>query len=137
MANGYIYVLSNSSMPGLLKIGFTNRHVKERAQELSSSTGVPTPFEIEYYCLTRDVEEIEAKIHEQFSKNRQPGKEFFSVSIEKVVQAIDSLTKTVEPDRFARVQRSSGTTSQTLYLCQKCGAKNASYICARCGENCA
>ena len=137
MAIGYIYVLSNSAMPGLFKIGFTNRDVKQRIQELSCATGVPTPFEIEYYCLTRDVELIEAEVHKRFDKYRQPGKEFFSVSIEKVVEVIDSLTKTVESDRFSKIQERRGNQTQILYLCQKCGAKNSSYVCARCGANCA
>ncbi len=137
MANGYIYVLSNSAMPGLFKVGFTNRDVKQRVQELSCATGVPTPFEIEYYCFTRDVELIEAEVHKRFDKYRQPGKEFFSVSLEKVVEVIDSLTKTVESDRFSKVQEKRGSQTQSLYLCQKCGAKNSSYVCVRCGANCA
>jgi hypothetical protein len=131
-------------MPGLFKVGFTNRDVKQRVQELSCATGVPTPFEIEYYCLTRDVELIEAEVHKRFDKYRQPGKEFFSVSLEKVVEIIDSLTKTVEPDRFSNVRpeyrtycHRSGNVGPVLYLCQKCGAKNSSPgVCSRCGANC-
>ena len=50
-------------MPGRLKIGLTGKeNVKERVQELSSATGVPGEFEIEYYCLTPYVEEIEKTI---------------------------------------------------------------------------
>lgn len=138
MAIGYIYVLSNSSMPGLLKIGFTNRNVKERVQELSSATGVPTPFEIEYYCLTCDVELIETEVHKRFSEYRQPGKEFFSVSLEQAMATIDSLTKPVEQDRFSKIQRRQGISNHVVYLCQKCGAKNSSPgPCYGCGSSCA
>ena len=35
-------------MPNLLKIGFTTRTLDERVGELSS-TGVPTPFEVEFF----------------------------------------------------------------------------------------
>ncbi len=45
--NGYVYVLMNSSMRGLVKIGKTEREPEERAKELSASTGVPTPFMVE------------------------------------------------------------------------------------------
>jgi hypothetical protein len=93
MSAGYIYVLSNSAMPGLLKIGITNRDVKERVGELSAASGVPKPFEIEYYCLTSDMEEIEKQIHEHFSSVRVSGKEFFSVAIVKAVEVIDSLIR--------------------------------------------
>lgn len=103
MSVGYIYILSNPSMPGLIKIGFTNRDVKERVGQLSAATGVPKPFEIEYYCLTRDVEEVEEKSHRHFSSYRSKGKEFFSVPVIEAVKVIDSLVKTVEPDRFSRV----------------------------------
>ena len=137
MSVGYIYVLSNSSISGLFKIGFTNRDVKERVQELSASTGVPTPFEIEYYCLTRDVELIELEVHKRLFKYRQPGKEFFAVSLEKVVNVIDSLIKTVEPDRFSKVRTGEGTPNYVVYLCQKCGAKNLSPSkCVSCGADC-
>ena len=41
---GYVYILENASMPGLIKIGKTSRDSVERARELSSATGVPTGF---------------------------------------------------------------------------------------------
>jgi T5orf172 domain len=44
---GCIYVLSNVAMPSLVKIGMTTREAFARALELSTSTGVPYPFEVE------------------------------------------------------------------------------------------
>jgi hypothetical protein len=114
MSIGYIYVLSNPTMPGLVKIGFTNRDVKERAGELSAATGVPQPFEIEYHCLTRDVEEIESSVQAHFASKRVPGKEFFSVELVEAVELIDSLVKNVEPDRFCR--RTMSTPSEEKVL---------------------
>ena len=46
--NGYIYVMLNMSMEGLVKIGRTNRDPKAREKELSQATGVPTPFKLVY-----------------------------------------------------------------------------------------
>ena len=36
------------------------------------------PFEIEYYCLTRDVEQVEKGCTDILFSNRVPGKDFFS-----------------------------------------------------------
>ncbi len=38
---GYIYIISNPSMPGLVKIGRTSRDPQTRLRELNSATGVP------------------------------------------------------------------------------------------------
>ena len=46
--SGYIYCLSNQSMPGLIKIGMTLRMPDKRAKELFT-TGVPTPFVVEFH----------------------------------------------------------------------------------------
>jgi len=135
MSVGYIYVLSNSAMPDLIKIGFTNRDVNDRAQELSAATGVPTPFEIEYYCLTRNVENIEAEVHKRLSKYQHPGKEFFSISLAQAVNVIDSLIQQIEPDRFSKVHTRHEGSGPVLYLCPTCGARNLSPSkCIGCGR---
>ena len=140
MSVGYIYVLSNSTMPGLLKIGYTTGDVKDRMQELSASTGVPSPFEVEYYCVTRDVETIEKEVHRRFSNYRKPGKEFFSIPLAQAVATIDSLIKNVVPDRFSKIsvpKLSTGhgySRSDALNQCSKCGLKKLSpSSCADCG----
>jgi hypothetical protein len=43
---GFVYILSNDSMPGLYKIGFTHNSVRQRIRDLSA-TGVPTAFRAE------------------------------------------------------------------------------------------
>ena len=78
---GYIYILSNPMMPGLIKIGITSREVRQRAAELSSTTGVPAPFEVEYYCLTSSPEEVEVNVHKHFASHRAPGREFFAIAL--------------------------------------------------------
>jgi hypothetical protein len=89
--NGYIYILSNPSMKGLLKIGLSTRPVQERVAELSSATGVPTPFNIEAYFISSDPEAHEQKIHAALEQYRVKGKEFFEVPLLKALQVIESV----------------------------------------------
>ena len=57
---GFVYVLSNASMPGLIKVGMTTKVPDGRAKELSSDTSTPTPFIVEYYALFDDMEKAES-----------------------------------------------------------------------------
>lgn len=80
MSKGYVYVLRNPSMPGLLKVGKTTRSVKQRANELWQ-TGVPTPFEVVAEVLSPDCHELEAAVHQMLQDVRiSEAREFFSVS---------------------------------------------------------
>ncbi|MEN9595630.1 MAG: hypothetical protein RL236_64, partial [Pseudomonadota bacterium] len=60
---GYIYVLANSAMPDLVKVGKTTRTPAERAAELSKVTGVPTPFIVVYEQLVDDCTAAEEFVH--------------------------------------------------------------------------
>jgi hypothetical protein len=75
---GYVYLLSNPSMPGLVKIGRTTRDPSRRAHELTSATGVPTPFRLEGYVRTDDAVRTEAEIHRRMGAERvNRRREFF------------------------------------------------------------
>lgn len=88
ISTGYIYILSNPSMPNLLKIGFTERNVDERVEELNS-TGVPVPFEIEAIFGSPNAYTDEQAIHELLNKHRlSSNREFFSVDLKEAVQCI-------------------------------------------------
>jgi hypothetical protein len=62
---GYIYILSNVSMPNLIKIGCTTRSPEERKRELSKSTGIPVDFEIEYEIYSTNIKAIEEETHKK------------------------------------------------------------------------
>lgn len=87
MSVGYVYCLSNPSMPGILKIGYTERAVEERLQEANSSGtwGPPTDYAIETSKFVSEPNHKEKLIHKILAENRvNPRKEFFRVDIEKV-----------------------------------------------------
>lgn len=63
MSAGFLYVLTNPSMPGLVKVGKTVRDPRIRVKELSSPTGVPTPFELAYVEAFDDCHTAERRVH--------------------------------------------------------------------------
>lgn len=86
MSEGYIYCLSNKSTPGILKIGMTERTPEERAKELFT-TGVASPFTIEFAKKVKDPKHKEAVLHkllEQYTERYNSRREFFRVSPEEV-----------------------------------------------------
>lgn len=136
MAIGYLYVLHNPTMPSLLKVGYTCSSVDKRRRELSGSTGVPREFVTEYFHLTEDVEEVEAKVHETLADSRfGENREFFAASLEIVIAAIQKHVS--EP--VVRFQRpgSSQVTASPDCECRRCGHRyertSAQNLCPACG----
>ena len=86
MSTGHVYVLSNSAMPGLIKIGFTTRSIRERIEELSH-TGVPAKFEIELEISTVVPEMLEKRLHILFAPYHFQ-KEFFKCDLEIATKII-------------------------------------------------
>ena len=89
---GIVYVLTNSAMPGLVKIGMTTRDsVDARMKELYS-TGVPVPFECAYACevSSSDCVKIENALHTAFAPNRvNANREFFSISPRQAIAILE------------------------------------------------
>jgi len=86
--DGYVYVLSNISMPGLVKIGKSRRGGRFRAKEIYQ-TGVPTPFKLEYEVYTQDCDSLESYVHESLDHVRtNDSREFFNLTVENAVIAI-------------------------------------------------
>lgn len=95
MTNGYVYILINPSMPNLIKIGQTKRDALTRAKELSTSTGVPTPFMVVFEIFCNDCISIERTMHKKLEEFRcNTKREFFTYSVNK---AIKLLMKIVDP----------------------------------------
>lgn len=102
---GFLYVLTNSRMPGLLKIGCTNRAVEKRVEELNAATGVPAPFIVEAIYPSMAPLDDESRVHEWMSEVRVVGKEFFEIEVAEALSIIQSVvgknalfTRSVQPD---------------------------------------
>lgn len=83
---GFVYVLSNESMPNLYKIGYTNGSPTGRAIELSRPTGVPTLFDLVCYGEMINPQEFEKQLHLRYDKNRSNKfREFFQFNIDEIM----------------------------------------------------
>jgi len=105
MSTGFIYVLANSSMPGIVKVGKTTRSPSDRAAELSGVTGVATPFIVVFDQEVADCDFVERFVHTRLSGlgTRISGdREFFSAPVSHVIKAIlEAITvcpASVEPE---------------------------------------
>ena len=88
---GSVYVLANSAMPGLVKVGKTQRSATERAQELSNETGIPTPFIVVYEQLFEDCDAAEKYVHTVLDRTgirESSNREFFRATPKEVIEAL-------------------------------------------------
>lgn len=93
MNKGFVYILKNDAFSDLLKIGFSTKIPERRAKELSS-TGVPSPFMVSYYCLTESARAVEFSVHNALKKFRYSNdREFFQIDIREAVNCIRSHCK--------------------------------------------
>lgn len=123
MSGGYIYVLANSSMPDLVKVGKTTRQPIERAQELSKVTGVPTPFTVVYEKLVEDPDAVESFVHAALAKKGHKiaeNREFFSSPvaevIDAIVQAISDLQRSPEGANKTETTDTKHDTSTHVWM---------------------
>ena len=89
-----IYILSTRNHPDILKIGFTNRSVTERVNEINGSTGVLVPYGVRAAWRIKDAEKIEKEIHNLFAEYRiRSDREFFNIKFEKAFVIINKFLR--------------------------------------------
>lgn len=91
MSVGYVYIMSNPAMPGIIKIGRTSVHPTQRASQLFQ-TGVPLPFNVEEWVFCPDAFMLEAALHMAFEERRvAENREFFRVSVAEAYDAMKDM----------------------------------------------
>lgn len=116
---GIVYVLTNSAMPGLVKIGKTSRaEVQVRLNELYS-TGVPVPFDCAYAARVADEAAVERAFHQAFGPYRlNPNREFFQIEADQAIallklMAVEDVTPAIR-EEADRVDASSEDAKKRL-----------------------
>ncbi len=83
---GWVYVLTNRGMPGLVKIGYSTKDPSLRAGELEG-TGLPHPFDVVYDVLVLEPRDVEQQVHRNL-KHCHEAKEFFRTEVSVAIQSI-------------------------------------------------
>ena len=92
--DSWVYILSNPSLPNMLKIGFTKGEPEVRAKQVSSSTGVALPYKVEWALQCFNGSQLEQEVHrelESYRVNHQ--REFFDIPLDEAQEAIVKLGK--------------------------------------------
>jgi T5orf172 domain len=90
---GYVYAFMNPAMPGLIKIGGTERLPEKRAAELSG-TGVPFRFVHLYPEPVSDWIAAEAAVHKALATARvSRDREFFRIEPRVAVQTLIAICR--------------------------------------------
>ena len=105
-----VYALSNASMPGLLKIGRSDKSAASRIESYNrrSNTALPFVVEIEIRTFARS-QEVERALHNLFSDQRiSPKREFFQISLEQIEPLMRVLGEVVStPSDMMKGEQSS------------------------------
>jgi DNA-directed RNA polymerase subunit RPC12/RpoP len=92
--DGFIYVMSNSSLKEMFKIGFTSKYPKLREDQLSSSTSIPTPFNLELVFPAQHLTKTERDIHLSLDEYRvAKNREFFRINLDHIFKIISRVTR--------------------------------------------
>lgn len=104
---GWVYIITNKALNGLVKVGFTEKDPQYRARSLSNAAH-PYPCVVEYEALVSDPRDVEAKAHIALLDKRE-NKEWFRCSIEDAVQVISHVaSEGVIFEQFHYVERVKG-----------------------------
>jgi len=92
--DSWVYVLSNASQPGLLKIGYTKNTPEERAKQISNATGVPIPYKVEWAFHCYDGFSLEQEVHHKLDAYRvNNNREFFQIPLDEAKDTVAELGK--------------------------------------------
>jgi hypothetical protein len=92
-SGGFVYVMTNPAMPGLVKIGSTQLLPAKRARQLGG-TGVPADFKVVAFRRFEDELRAERELQAMFHIHRvHSRREFFQVTIEEAQTALLQLSE--------------------------------------------
>ena len=95
---GWVYLVRNKALLGLLKIGFSTKDPILRAKEFNG-TGIPFDFEVVYDALVESPRDVEQQVHKSLEECRE-GKEWFKCEINEAIRQIRVASKKTYHEHF-------------------------------------
>lgn len=111
---GFIYVMTNPTVPGLAKVGMTTRDPTTRQSELSQATGVASPFTLVYSQPVLNCRAAEAWVHstlEIAGFRHAANREFFNAPLHEIVRIVAAASE-VGADESASSEKSVNFSDQ-------------------------
>lgn len=107
---GWIYALTTSSLPGVVKIGRTTRDPVTRAHELGGYAGATADYVVVAHAAVADVVASETHAHRMLRHCRRKGTELFDVTPARARAVIFAVARSTDrPARhFSPPRRSFG-----------------------------
>jgi len=97
MLSGYVYVLINSTMEGIVKIGSTTDSSEARAAAISRATGVPTAFLVVYEEYVSNCKDVERRVHQRLAAIRvNRRREFFRTPVKVAIKVVQEIALELE-----------------------------------------
>ena len=90
----WVYVLTNPTMPGLCKIGFTKNKPSERVKQINAATGVALDFVVEWAFPCFNAHDVEKQVHRYLEDNGfrvNKHKEFFNVTVDQAKAVVERI----------------------------------------------
>jgi len=95
----FVYILTNDTMPGLVKIGYTKNDPGKRAKQINAATGVALDFNVEWAYACYNGFDLEQEVHSYLDSFRvNKNREFFRMSVEEAKAVVERLGKRYNPD---------------------------------------
>ena len=92
--DSWVYIMSNPTMPGYYKIGYTKNTPEERAKQISNATGVIVPMKVEWAFHCYNGFALEQECHHKLEMYRvNNNREFFQMPLDEAKQTIEELGK--------------------------------------------
>jgi len=111
---GWVYVISNKAMPGIVKVGHSTKDPELRAEELNHA-GSPHPYLVEYEILIEEPYHIEQNVHKSLSSKHE-GKEWFRCTPEDAIAAIKQVAGSrVMLETYKGSKRAKARTYSTYF----------------------
>ncbi len=90
---GYVYVMTNKSVRGLVKIGKTKHPPHQRAKGLDRAQ-LPYSYEVRHFVRVPDPHRVEKEVQARLAEFRETrGHEWFRCSIEDAISAIEEIAR--------------------------------------------